>query len=67
MTWSGGVVLDTETWMVDKITLACVDAKWRAFTSLGKVPCSGRRAVLEHQGEVSLGSSGSCSAMFTLL
>ena len=46
VTWSGGVVLDTETWMVDKITLACVDAKWRGFTSLGKVPCSGRRAVL---------------------
>ena len=31
-------MLDTETWMVDKITLACVDAKWRGFTSLGKVP-----------------------------
>ena len=38
MRGSGGVVLDTETWMVDKITLACVDAKWRGFTSLGKVP-----------------------------
>ena len=35
-------MLDIETWMVGKITLVCVGAEWRGFTSLGKVPCSGK-------------------------
>lgn len=35
-------MLVVETWMVDTVTLACVDAEWRGFTSPGKVPCRGK-------------------------